>query len=96
MTKFLFVTGGVLSGIGKGTVAASIGKSFQFRDLKVDMIKIDPYLNVDPGTLNPIEHGEVFVTDEVWEFEPSKDSSFTTAEVDQDFGILKGLNKFAK
>ncbi|KXB02656.1 CTP synthetase, partial [candidate division MSBL1 archaeon SCGC-AAA261G05] len=47
------------------------------------------YLNVDPGTLNPIEHGEVFVTDEVWEFEPSKDSSFTTAEVDQDFGTYE-------
>ncbi|MFW5912952.1 MAG: CTP synthase [Candidatus Hadarchaeota archaeon] len=86
MTKFIFVTGGVLSGIGKGAVAASVGKSFQFRDLEVDMIKIDPYLNVDPGTLNPIEHGEVFVTDQAWEFEPAEDSSFTIAEIDQDFG----------
>ncbi|KXA90739.1 CTP synthetase [candidate division MSBL1 archaeon SCGC-AAA259A05] len=89
MTKFLFVTGGVLSGIGKGAVAAAIGKSFQFRDLDVDMIKIDPYLNVDPGTLNPIEHGEVFVTDETWGFNPSEDSSFKIAEIDQDFGTYE-------
>lgn len=89
MTKFVFVTGGVLSGIGKGAVAASIGKSFQFRGLDVDMIKIDPYLNVDPGTLNPIEHGEVFVTEDTWEFEPTEDSSFTIAEIDQDFGTYE-------
>lgn len=89
MTKFLFVTGGVLSGIGKGAAAASVGKSFQFRDLDVDMIKIDPYLNVDPGTLNPIEHGEVFVTDETWDFNPAEDSSFTIAEIDQDFGTYE-------
>ncbi len=89
MTKFLFVTGGVLSGIGKGAVAASIAKSFQFRDLDVDMIKIDPYLNVDPGTLNPIEHGEVFVTDEAWDFNPVEDTQFTIAEIDQDFGTYE-------
>ncbi len=89
MTRFLFVTGGVLSGIGKGAVAASVGRSFQFRGLDVDMIKIDPYLNVDPGTLNPIEHGEVFVTDDAWEFQPSEDSSFTIAEIDQDFGTYE-------
>ncbi len=89
MTKFVFVTGGVLSGIGKGGAAASIGKSFQFRGLDVDMIKIDPYLNVDPGTLNPVEHGEVFVTEEAWEFEPTEESSFTIAEIDQDFGTYE-------
>lgn len=89
MTKFLFVTGGVLSGIGKGAVAASVGKSFQFRNLEVDMIKIDPYLNVDPGTLNPIEHGEVFVTEDAWKFSPSNDSSFKIAEIDQDFGTYE-------
>ncbi len=89
MTKFVFVTGGVLSGIGKGAVAASVAKSFQFRDLDVDMIKIDPYLNVDPGTLNPIEHGEVFVTDEAWDFDPVEDTSFTIAEIDQDFGTYE-------
>ncbi len=89
MTRFLFVTGGVLSGIGKGAAAASVGRSFQFRGLDVDMIKIDPYLNVDPGTLNPIEHGEVFVTEEAWDFQPSEDSSFTIAEIDQDFGTYE-------
>ncbi|MCD6095574.1 MAG: CTP synthase, partial [Thermoprotei archaeon] len=68
MTKYIFVTGGVLSGLGKGVVTASIGKLFQFRGYKVDVIKIDPYLNVDPGTLNPIEHGEVFVCEYVWNF----------------------------
>ncbi|KXB02873.1 CTP synthetase [candidate division MSBL1 archaeon SCGC-AAA261D19] len=89
MTKFVFVTGGVLSGIGKGVTSAAIGKLFQFRGLEVDMIKADPYLNVDPGTLNPIEHGEVFVTDEVWEFKPSEGFSFSIAEIDQDFGTYE-------
>ena len=89
MTKFLFVTGGVLSGIGKGAAAASIAKSFQFRNLDVDMIKIDPYLNVDPGTLNPIEHGEVFVTEDAWNFDPTDEFSFTIAEIDQDFGTYE-------
>ncbi len=89
MAKLVFITGGVLSGIGKGVVAASIGKLFQLRNLSVDMIKIDPYLNVDPGTLNPIEHGEVFVCEEVWNFEPVKGFSFTIAEIDQDFGTYE-------
>ena len=89
MTRFLFVTGGVLSGIGKGAVAASVAKSFQFRGLDVEMMKIDPYLNVDPGTLNPIEHGEVFVTEDAWDFQPSEDSSFQIAEIDQDFGTYE-------
>jgi len=70
MTKYIFVTGGVMSGIGKGVTSASIGKLFQFRNYDVSIIKIDPYLNVDPGTLNPVEHGEVFVTEEVWDFQP--------------------------
>ena len=70
MTKYVFVTGGVMSGIGKGVTTASIGKIFQFRGFKVSAIKIDPYLNVDPGTLNPIEHGECFITDEAWMFNP--------------------------
>jgi CTP synthase len=71
MTKLCFITGGVLSGLGKGITTAAIGKLLQFRGFHVDVIKIDPYLNVDPGTLNPIEHGEVFITDEVWEFKPA-------------------------
>lgn len=61
-TKFIFVTGGVISGIGKGITAASIGKLISARGLKVTMQKCDPYLNMDAGTLNPSEHGEVFVT----------------------------------
>jgi len=68
--KFVFITGGVMSGIGKGVVTASIGKIFQFRGFNVSVVKIDPYLNVDPGTLNPIEHGECFITEEVWDFRP--------------------------
>ena len=64
MTKFIFVTGGVMSGIGKGVTAASIGKILQVRGFKVTAAKIDPYLNVDAGTMNPIIHGEVFVTED--------------------------------
>lgn len=88
-TRFVFVTGGVLSGIGKGVVSASIAKLFQFRGYKVDVMKIDPYLNVDPGTLNPIEHGEVFVCEDVWIFEPAPGYSFPIAELDQDFGTYE-------
>ena len=89
MVKYVFVTGGVVSGLGKGVVTASIAKLFQFRGYSVDVIKIDPYLNVDPGTLNPIEHGEVFVCEEVWEFEPAPGYKFRIAEVDQDFGTYE-------
>ena len=89
MAKLVFVTGGVLSGIGKGVVAASIGKLFQMRGYRVDMIKMDPYLNVDPGTLNPIEHGEVFVCEEAWRFEPVDGFQLTIAEIDQDFGTYE-------
>jgi len=89
MTKLIFITGGVLSGLGKGTVAASIAKLLQFRGFSVSMIKCDPYLNVDAGTMNPIEHGENFVCEEVWEFKPVKGFAFKIAEVDQDFGIYE-------
>lgn len=64
MPKYIFVTGGVVSSVGKGTVAASIGKILQSRGFSVDFLKIDPYVNVDAGTLNPYTHGEVFVTDD--------------------------------
>jgi len=87
--KYIFITGGVVSGLGKGVVTASIGKLLQFRGFKVDAIKIDPYLNVDPGTLNPIEHGEVFVCEKVWEFEPAPGYKFRIAEIDQDFGTYE-------
>jgi len=63
-TKFIFVLGGVLSGVGKGVTTASIGRMFKNRGYNVSAIKVDPYINVDAGTMNPVEHGEVFVTDD--------------------------------
>ncbi len=89
MAKYIFVTGGVMSAVGKGVTTASIGKLFQFRGYDVDVIKIDPYLNVDPGTLNPIEHGEVYITEEVWEFKPVEGFSLKISEIDQDFGTYE-------
>ncbi len=64
MTKYVFVTGGVVSGLGKGIAAASLGRLLKARGYRVTMQKFDPYLNIDPGTMNPIQHGEVFVTDD--------------------------------
>ena len=64
MTKFIFVTGGVISSLGKGIAAASLGALLEARGLRVTLIKMDPYLNVDPGTISPFQHGEVFVTDD--------------------------------
>ncbi|MFX0033820.1 MAG: CTP synthase [Promethearchaeota archaeon] len=92
--KFCMVTGGVMSGIGKGVVTASIGKVLQFRGFKVSVVKIDPYLNVDPGTLNPIEHGECFITEDVWQFKPvfeSDERSYRISEIDQDFGTYSRI-----
>ena len=63
-TKFIFVTGGVVSSLGKGLAAASIGALLEARGLRVAMQKLDPYINVDPGTMSPFQHGEVFVTDD--------------------------------
>ena len=94
MTKFIFVTGGVVSGIGKGISAASIGRLLKDRGLSVFMQKFDPYLNVDPGTMSPFQHGEVFVTRDGAETdldlghyerfideELTKDASITTGKV---------------
>ena len=64
MSKFVFVTGGVVSSIGKGIVAASLGRLFKSRDYSVSILKLDPYINVDPGTMSPFQHGEVFVTED--------------------------------
>ena len=64
MTKFIFVTGGVVSSLGKGIAAASIATILESRGLNVTMLKLDPYINVDPGTMSPFQHGEVFVTDD--------------------------------
>ncbi len=93
-SKFVFVTGGVMSGIGKGVATASIGKTLQFRGFKVSVVKIDPYLNVDPGTLNPVEHGECFITEDVWDFRPvpgSDERSYRISEIDQDFGTYSRI-----
>ena len=85
--KYVFVTGGVVSGLGKGITAASLGRLLKARGFKVTMQKFDPYINIDPGTMNPIQHGEVFVTDD-------------GAETDLDLGhyerfIDENLNKFS-
>src|SRR5438445_9253388 len=63
-TKYIFVTGGVVSGLGKGIAAASIGALLEARGFRVTLQKFDPYINVDPGTMSPFQHGEVFVTED--------------------------------
>ena len=81
-----------MSAVGKGVATASLGKILQFRGFNISVVKIDPYLNVDPGTLNPIEHGECFITEDVWEFTPvhgSDERSYTISEIDQDFGTYQ-------
>ncbi|SUL22116.1 CTP synthase [Staphylococcus aureus] len=87
MTKFIFVTGGVVSSLGKGITASSLGRLLKDRGLNVTIQKFDPYLNVDPGTMSPYQHGEVFVTDD-------------GAETDLDLGHYErfidiNLNKFS-
>ena len=64
MSKYIFITGGVVSGLGKGITAASIGTLLQARGHSVTIMKMDPYVNVDAGTMSPLQHGEVFVTDD--------------------------------
>jgi CTP synthase len=87
-TRFLFVTGGVMSGIGKGITTASIAKILQIRGFKVSAMKIDPYLNVDAGTMNPVTHGEVFVTDDGGEI----DMDLGTYERFLDINLSRGHN----
>ena len=87
MTKYIFVTGGVVSGLGKGITAASLGRLLKARGLKVAAQKLDPYINVDPGTMSPYQHGEVYVTED-------------GAETDLDLGhyelfIDEDLNRFS-
>ena len=97
MTKYVFVTGGVVSSLGKGISAASLGAILETRDLNVTMLKLDPYINVDPGTMSPIQHGEVFVTDDGAETDldlghyerfirtkMTKRNNFTTGRIYQD------------
>ena len=64
MTRFIFITGGVVSSLGKGLTAAALGALLQARGFRVRLRKLDPYLNVDPGTMSPYQHGEVYVTDD--------------------------------
>ena len=64
MAKYVFVTGGVTSSLGKGITAASVGRLLKARGLAVSVLKLDPYINVDPGTMSPYQHGEVFVLDD--------------------------------
>lgn len=94
MTKYIFVTGGVVSSLGKGISAASLGSILESRKIKVTMLKLDPYINVDPGTMSPFQHGEVFVTDDGAETDldlghyerfvsskMTKKSNFTTGQI---------------
>jgi len=94
MTKYIFVTGGVVSSLGKGIAAASLGSILESRKLKVSMMKLDPYINVDPGTMSPFQHGEVFVTADGAETDldlghyerfvtskMTKNSNFTTGQI---------------
>ena len=67
-TKYIFVTGGVVSGLGKGITAASLGRLLKNRGYKVAIQKFDPYINVDPGTMSPYQHGEVYVTEDGADF----------------------------
>lgn len=92
MTKYVFVTGGVVSSIGKGVAAASLGLMLEARGLKIAMMKMDPYLNVDPGTMNPYEHGEVFVTDDGAEtdLDLGHYERFTNARLSQKSNVTTG------
>ncbi|MBI3618335.1 MAG: CTP synthase [Candidatus Omnitrophica bacterium] len=92
MSKFIFITGGVVSSLGKGIAAASIGKLLEARGLKTTIIKCDPYLNVDPGTMNPYQHGEVYVTDDGAEadLDLGHYERFTSAHITKDCNITTG------
>jgi CTP synthase len=92
MTKHIFVTGGVCSSLGKGLNSASIGLLLESRGLKVRLQKVDPYVNVDPGTMNPYEHGEVYVTDDGAEtdLDLGHYTRFTDAAVDRDCNVTTG------
>ena len=92
MSKFIFITGGVVSSLGKGIAAASIGKLLDARGLKTTIIKCDPYLNVDPGTMNPYQHGEVYVTDDGAEtdLDLGHYERFTNAHITKDCNITTG------
>ena len=91
-TKHVFVTGGVASSLGKGLTASSLGNLLKSRGLRVTMQKLDPYLNVDPGTMNPFQHGEVFVTDDGAEtdLDVGHYERFLDTELDQIANVTTG------
>ncbi|MDP6460050.1 MAG: CTP synthase, partial [Candidatus Hydrothermarchaeota archaeon] len=93
MTKYIITTGGVLSGLGKGVATASIGKILQCRGIKTDVCKIDPYLNVDPGLMNPYQHGEVWVTKDGYEadLDFGHYERFLDVELGRDHNITTGM-----
>jgi len=97
LSKYIFVTGGVVSSLGKGLAAASIGKLLEARGLKTAIIKCDPYLNVDPGTMNPYQHGEVYVTDDGAEtdLDLGHYERFTHAQLSKDSSITAGKVYFS-
>ena len=90
--KYIFVTGGVVSSLGKGLAAASIGCLLEARGLRVNLMKFDPYLNVDPGTMSPFQHGEVFVTDDGAEtdLDMGHYERFTHAKLSRDNNLTSG------
>src|SRR5674476_210013 len=90
--KYVFVTGGVVSGLGKGITAASLGRLLKSRGFSVTMQKFDPYINIDPGTMNPIQHGEVFVTDDGAEtdLDLGHYERFTHAKLSRDNNLTTG------
>jgi len=92
MSKYIFITGGVVSSLGKGIASASIGKLLESRGLKVTIIKCDPYINVDPGTMNPYQHGEVYVLDDGAEtdLDLGHYERFTNAKLTRDNNITTG------
>ena len=92
MTKYIFITGGVVSSLGKGIASASIGKLLESKGLKVSLIKCDPYINVDPGTMNPYQHGEVYVTEDGAEtdLDLGHYERFTHAQLSKDNNITTG------
>ncbi|MFP4600914.1 MAG: CTP synthase, partial [Persicimonas sp.] len=91
-TKYVFVTGGVMSSLGKGIAASALGALLENRGLKVTFVKLDPYVNVDPGTMNPLQHGEVFVTDDGAEadLDLGHYERFTTARMRKDNNFTTG------
>src|SRR3989442_11916337 len=92
MAKFIFTTGGVLSSLGKGLASACVGCLLEARGLKVNLLKLDPYINVDPGTMSPFQHGEVFVTDDGAEtdLDLGHYERFTNAKLTRDHNLTTG------